>query len=191
MCLCKLKMRELGMNLRKFTAEELLYIAVFSALGLAAKPIITPVVHLVSAPLMIPGGSLAGGFYMMWLVLAAVVVDKFGAAFLVGLVQAIVILSLGFFGSHGAVSLVSYTVPGLVVELVRFLFRNTKTVYTQVFMCVAANVSGSLIVILLVMRLPLFPLLIAVLSAAISGIIGGLISFSILKKMQKFGIIEE
>ncbi|MDN5353891.1 MAG: hypothetical protein PWQ09_647 [Candidatus Cloacimonadota bacterium] len=178
------------MNLNKFSAEELLYIAVFSALGLATKPIITPIVHLVSTPLLIPGGSLAGGFYMMWIVLAAVVVDKLGAALLVGVVQAIVILSLGFFGSHGAVSLLSYTVPGVMVELARLLFRNKEAVFAQAFMCSVANISGALIVTLLVMRLPLIPLIISLLAAAISGIIGGLVSYNITKKMRKFGIIE-
>lgn len=178
------------MNLRKFSAEELLYIAVFGALGLATKPIITPAVHLVSAPLMIPGGSLAGGFYMMWLVMARIVVNKFGSAFLTGLVQAIVILSLGFFGSHGAVSLLSYTFPGLIIDVFAIFFKNKKnSVFAHTFLCSLANISGAFIVTILVMRLPLLPLLISLLAAAISGIIGGLVSFAIIKKMKKYDIL--
>ncbi len=52
-----------------------------SALGLAAKPIITPLIHLISAPLMVPGGSLAGGLYMMWIALAIAIVNKPGAGY--------------------------------------------------------------------------------------------------------------
>ncbi|RLC55794.1 MAG: hypothetical protein DRH89_06945, partial [Candidatus Cloacimonadota bacterium] len=76
--------------LRKYSSQDLLYIAIMSALGLAAKPIITPLIHLISAPLMIPGGSLAGGLYMMWIALAIAIVNKPGAGLLVGITQAIV-----------------------------------------------------------------------------------------------------
>ncbi|RLC49773.1 MAG: hypothetical protein DRI23_08525, partial [Candidatus Cloacimonadota bacterium] len=114
--------------LAKFTSQDLLYIAIFSALGLAIKPIVTPIIHLISAPLMIPGGSLAGGFYMMWLVLAIVIVQKPGAGILVGITQAIVMISLGYFGNHGAVSLLSYTLPGVAAELVSLLFKNKSSI---------------------------------------------------------------
>lgn len=175
--------------LRKFTSQDLLYIAIFSALGLAVKPIVTPLVHLVSAPLMIPGGSLAGGFYMMWLALAMAIVQKPGTGFLVGLVQAIVMISLGYFGNHGAVSLLSYTLPGIAAELVSLLFRNKGSLSAQCSICTFANLSGALVVTLLVMRLALIPLLIAMMAAAISGIIGGILSYSLFKKLKKYRIV--
>jgi len=175
--------------LKKFSTQDLLYIVIFSALGLAIKPVITPLVHLVSAPLMIPGGSLAGGLYMMWLSLTIAVVNKTGAGFLVGLVQAIVMLSLGFFGNHGAVSLISYTLPGIAAEIVAKFFKDNKTVYAQTWICTSANISGSIVVTVLVMRLALIPFLISIVAAAISGIIGGILSYRLFQKLRSYNIL--
>ncbi|KQC07655.1 MAG: hypothetical protein APR54_05775 [Candidatus Cloacimonas sp. SDB] len=175
--------------LSRYSSQDLLYIAVLSAMGFAIKPIVTPLVHLISAPLMIPGGSLAGGFYMMWLALAVAIVNKPGAAFLVGLVQAIVMISLGFFGSHGAVSLISYTLPGISAELAAFLFRKKDSVEAQTAICTSANVTGAFIVTLLIMRLAFIPMMISLIAAAVSGITGGIISYLLLKKLKKYRII--
>ncbi len=173
----------------KFSSQDLLYIAVMSALGLAVKPIVTPLIHLISAPLMIPGGSLAGGFYMMWLILAAAIIKKKGAAFLVGFVQAVVMLALGYFGNHGAVSLISYSLPGVAVELVSLVFRNKESIYFHVIASTAANISGAIVVTILVMRLATIPLIISLLAASVSGIFGGIISRAIHQKLLKFRII--
>jgi len=175
--------------LEKYSSQDLLYIAILSALGFAIKPIVTPLVHIISAPLMIPGGSLAGGFYMMWLALAVVMVNKPGAAFLVGLVQAIVMISLGYFGNHGAVSLISYTLPGVAAEIAAFMFRKKDSLAAQTSICTAANIIGALIVTILIMRLALIPLLISIIAAAISGISGGIISFFLIKKLKKYRLI--
>ncbi|MBN2460686.1 MAG: ECF transporter S component [Candidatus Cloacimonetes bacterium] len=175
--------------LRKFSSRDLLLIAIFSALGLTIKPIVTPLIHLVSAPLMIPGGSLAGGFYMMWISLAMAVSGKFGTGILVGLIQAIVMITLGYFGSHGAVSLLSYSLPGIMAESVGLFYTKRTRLGFHTWSCVIANISGALIVTILVMRLPLLPLLISTVAAAISGIIGGILSWKILHKLLKFGLV--
>jgi ABC-type cobalt transport system, permease component len=175
--------------LKKFSTQDLLYIAIFSALGLAVKPIITPIIHLISAPLMIPGGSLAGGFYMMWLALAIAVVGKTGAGLLVGITQAIVMISLGYFGNHGAVSLLSYTLPGVAAELVSFLYKNKASIFAQASICTVANVSGALVVTVLVMRLAMLPLIISLIAAAISGIVGGIVSYSLFNKLKQYRIV--
>jgi ABC-type thiamin/hydroxymethylpyrimidine transport system permease subunit len=175
--------------LEKFTSQDLLYIAVLSAMGFAVKPIVTPIVHIISAPLMIPGGSLAGGFYMMWLSLAVVIINKPGAALLVGIVQAIVMISLGYFGSHGAVSLISYTLPGLVAEAAALLFRKKDTVEAQAVICSAANIAGALVVTILIMRLALIPLIISLIAAAVSGITGGIIAYFLIIRLKKYRLI--
>ena len=177
--------------LGRYSSQDLLYIAILSALGLAVKPIVTPLIHLISAPLMIPGGSLAGGFYMMWIALSIAIVKKPGAGLLVGITQAIVIISLGYFGNHGAVSLLSYTLPAVSVELIAILYKNQGSLFAQVSMCTFANITGALIVTLLIMRLTLIPLLISLVAATISGILGGILSFSILKKLILYRIIEK
>ncbi len=175
--------------LRKYSSQDLLYIAIMSALGLAAKPIITPLIHLISAPLMIPGGSLAGGLYMMWIALAIAIVNKPGAGLLVGITQAIVMLSMGYFGNHGAVSLISYTLPGLMAEIVSLFFKNKQTLSFHVLVVTVANIAGAITVTIIVMRLATIPFIISLIAAAISGIVGGIISFSMFNKLKKFRII--
>ena len=175
--------------LRKFSSRDLLLIAVFSALGLAVKPIVTPLIHLISAPLMIPGGSLAGGFYMMWIALAIAVTRKFGTGILIGITQAIVMISLGYFGNHGAVSLLSYTLPGLAAELTALPFKDFNKPDPHILICMTANVTGTVVVIFLVMRLPLVPALISVSVSTLSGILGGIISLALYKKLLKFNLI--
>ena len=175
--------------MKKFSTLDILHISVFSALGMASKPIITPIIHIFSSLIMIPGGSLAGGLYMMWMVLAAAVVRKSFSATLVGFTQAVAALILGNFGNHGAVNLISYTLPGLVVDVV-FLFTKGRTVTSQSILCVSANICGTLIVSSLVMKLAFIPLLMAIIASIISGIMGGLVSFMIYKKLIKYQIIE-
>jgi len=175
--------------LRKYSSQDLLYIAILSALGLAAKPIIIPLIHLISAPLMIPGGSLAGGLYMMWIALAIAIVNKPGAGLLVGITQAIVMLSMGYFGNHGAVSLISYTLPGLMAEIVSLLFRNKRTLIFHVPTVTVSNLAGAITVTIIVMRLATIPFIISLIAAAISGIVGGIISFSMFNKLKNHNII--
>jgi len=159
-------------KLAKFTSRDLLYIAVMSALGLAIKPVVTPLVHLISAPLMIPGGSLAGGLYLLWMVLLICLVRKSGAALLMGIAQALVMVGLGYFGSHGALSLISYTSP-----------------VTHVILCVSANMTGAMVVAWLLMRITLLATLLSLTAAAISGIIGGILSYKIYLELKEYRLI--
>ncbi len=126
---------------------------------------------------------------MMWLALAIAVVGKTGAGLLVGITQAIVMISLGYFGNHGAVSLLSYTLPGVAAELVSFLYKNKASIFAQASICTVANVSGALVVTVLVMRLAMLPLIISLIAAAISGIVGGIVSYSLFNKLKQYRIV--
>ena len=64
--------------LSSFSVYNLILIAVVSSLGVATKPIVVPLVHVVTGPLFIPGGAIAGGFYMFWIVLGIGLVKKRG-----------------------------------------------------------------------------------------------------------------
>ena len=160
-----------------------------SALGLAVKPIVTPLIHLISAPLMIPGGSLAGGLYMMWIALAIAIVNKPGTGLLVGITQAIVMLSMGYFGNHGVVSLISYSMPGLTAEIISLFFRDKRSLLFHILAVTVANLTGAVVVTIIVMRLAAIPLMISLIAAAISGIVGGIASYSVFKRLVKFNLV--
>ena len=48
----------------RYTARDLVFIALMAAAGIAIKPLVVPVVRVVAVPLGLPGGSLVGGIYM-------------------------------------------------------------------------------------------------------------------------------
>lgn len=175
--------------LGRFSIRNLTLIAAMAALGLAVKPIVVPLVHLLSTPLMIPGGALAGGFYMMWLVLAAGLTRQPGSAVLTGLVQAILVLVTGVPGSHGALSLITYTLPGLVIDLFLLLIRQQINHRFIAFMaCLLANLAGTALTNVIFFSLPLIPLLLSLMTAAFSGGLGGLLAWEILKALARYGI---
>jgi len=172
--------------LEKFTLFELILLALIAAAGIAVKPVVVAVSHLITGPLFIPGGALAGGFYMLFVVLGGALVGKRGSATLVCVIQGIVVLVSGIYGSHGAASLITYIVPGLLVDLVWLICRMNGTSLIACFIGgITANVSGSVLVNLIFFRLPLIPLLFTTALAALSGGLGGIITWQIVKHFKK------
>lgn len=176
--------------LRRFTVKDMILIAAMAALGIAVKAVVVPLVHLVSAPLLLPGGALAGGLYMMWLVVAAGLTGKRGAATLVGLVQAILVVLTGVGGSHGLLSLVSYTLPGLAIDVGLLALRHRVCCLPCAFISgILANISGTVAVNLIFFHLPLTPLLFSLAAAAFSGGVGGVLAWHLLQALRRFQIV--
>lgn len=130
---------------------------------------------------------------MLWLGLAVVLVPKRGSAFLTAFVQGAVTLVLGYFGHHGVMSIIIYTAPGLTVELIALLFRDKKTLFAQTSMITGANITGSALVALLIMRLPVILLAISLTASVISGILGGVAGYAIINRLvhYRFELLEK
>ncbi|MFI3237464.1 MAG: ECF transporter S component [Lachnospiraceae bacterium] len=174
-------------KLRMFSVFDLIVIALMSGLGLAMKPIIVPLIHIITGPLFIPGGAVAGGFYMLWIMLAMGIVKKKGTCALVGIVQGIMVITMGSIGSHGIASLLTYALPGVFAEI-PFLFSKDKkfNMLHFLFAGVFANLAGTYGSNLVFFNLPLIPLFVSLSAASVSGALGGMISFNISNKLQKF-----
>ncbi|MCL0065787.1 ECF transporter S component [Dehalococcoidia bacterium] len=176
-----------GKFFARFSMFDLVIIALMAALGIAAKPVIVPLVRIITGPLLIPGGALAGGFYMMWLIIPAGLVGKAGTAALVAIVQAILVMATGIWGTHGIASLATYILPGVAVDLVFLFARRRKYNFGHYFLAgMAANVTGTFLVMVVFFKLPLIPLLFALSCGALSGGLGGLIAYNVVKRFQKF-----
>ncbi|HKL43314.1 MAG TPA: ECF transporter S component [Clostridia bacterium] len=171
--------------LKNFTVFELITIALTASLGIASKPIITPLTHLITGPLFIPGGAVAGGFYMMWIVLGAALIKKRGSATLIALTQGIIIMITGAFGSHGVISLITYGLPGFAIDII-FTILNRKLNSSLDFFAagIIANISGTYLSNLVFFRLPLLPLIISLSIGALSGGLGGLLAFFIYNNVK-------
>lgn len=176
---------------KKFSIIEIIVIALIGALGIATKPVIVPFAHIITGPLYIPGGAVAGGLYMMWIVLGLGLVGKVGTATLISIVQAIMVVSLGIYGTHGIVSFFTYIIPGLVVDLYVLFTRRKELQAGDYFIGgILANISGTFLVNLVFFRLPLIPLVLTLASASLSGGIGGLIAYGIIKNLKRNQVIK-
>jgi energy-coupling factor transport system substrate-specific component len=183
-----LEMKRMIRRLR-YSTKDLILIAILAAVGLAVKPLIKPLMHFVTTPLGIPGGTLAGGFYMMWLTLAMAMTKRFGAATLTGLLQGFIVLISGWFGSHGALSIFTYAFPGLVIDVFGLLYKRYDKLDGQMLYCLLANLTGTWLVGLMIMRLPKAPFALALILSVISGIIGGALAFLIYKDLHKHKLV--
>lgn len=186
----KMKNRELEPEKPYYRLSDYLVLALLAATGIAFKSVIVPLVQIITAPLFVPGGVLAGGFYMMFLILGTSLTGKRGAAFLVSFIQAVLVTTVGPVGFHGAASLFTYTISGLGVELWFYLSGHRGCCSFCCFVAgVVANLTGSLAVNFVIFRLPWIPLLLALATAALSGGLGGLLAHSIGRKMRKAKIL--
>ncbi len=176
--------------LKRFTTRDLIVIAILAAMGVAVKPLVGPLIKTVSRSLLIPGGALGGGFYMMWLVLAVTLVPRYGSGLLTGLVQALAVFVLGWYGSHGAFTLVSYTLPGMVADLSSLPLRRYRDYpCSHIWICILANLTGTLMSGYVLMRLQLRPLLYAAGISIFSAAVGGLLSWSVFRQIKKLRLL--
>ena len=171
--------------LARFSIYDLIVLSLMACLGIATKPLVVPLAHIITGPLFIPGGAVAGGLYMMWIVLGAGLVGKLGAATLIAAVQAIVVMAMGMLGTHGIMSIFTYILPGLAVDLVFLVTRHRGCCSGCCFAAgIAANTSGALLVNLIFFRLPMVPLVLTLSAAALSGGVGGLIAHGVMIRFK-------
>ncbi|MCF6463228.1 ECF transporter S component [Clostridium sp. Cult1] len=175
----------------KFSVFEIIVIALMATLGIATKPVIVPLAHIITGPLYIPGGAIAGGLYMMWIVLGMGLIRKIGVATLISIVQAIMVVSLGIYGTHGIISFLTYIIPGLIVDSYMLMVKSKIFQKGDFFIAgILANVSGTFLVNVIFFRLPLIPLVLTLATASLSGGIGGLIAYGSYKQLRKNQVLE-
>ena len=171
----------------KIATIDLVLMALFASLGIATKNIVHPLVAVITEPLYIPAGAVAGGVYMMWPVLAFGFVRKVGAASMTSLTQALMSLVMPF-GNFGLLSFIIYLGPGLAIDAFFLLSRHKACCAPCCMMASGiANAVGTVLVAALVLVLPLAVLSFLAVIAAISGSIGGFIANMLLVRIGKIG----
>ncbi|MEA4921923.1 MAG: ECF transporter S component [Eubacteriaceae bacterium] len=177
--------------LQKFSVYDLVVMAIMAAVGIAIKPAVVPLAHLVTGPLMIPSGALAGGLYMMWLVIGYGIVKKPGTATIISIVQAILVLITGVVGSHGIMSLFTYIAPGIAMDLALLITGHRVCCRgCAVLAGAVANVTGTACVNIVFFQAPGVYLVLILAVALLSGGAGGLIAWELLKVMDKYHLIK-
>ncbi|SEF60736.1 ABC-type cobalt transport system, permease component [Caloramator fervidus] len=103
----------------RFTIKEMILISLIAAISVITKPYL----KILAGPLPI-AGILVGCIYMMWIVLIAFFINKKFCATLFSLIQAILVLILGFAGKWGFWVLITYPLSGIAVDLIFFIKIN-------------------------------------------------------------------
>lgn len=170
----------------RFSILDLVTIALLASLGIASKPLVAPFFNFLSSSFFLPKGALQTGIYMFWLVLSRGIVGKFGAGTLTALVQAVLVMTIGLVGNQGIVSLITYSLPGLAIDLVSSVWGKREfTASCAALSCIAASLTAFSLSSFLVFRLPIPYFLLGLFIAAVSGFVGGLIAYVVLKKVKQ------
>ncbi len=171
--------------LKNITTLDAVFVALMAACGIALKPIIGPFAKLIGSAFFIPSGSIAGAIYMVWPMLALLVVRKTGTATLVGLIEGIVVMVTGMYGSHGLLTLITYTIPGIFIDLGFLFIKPFKSRWLLFLPASMGNMSGSLLVGVIIMHLPKIPLIISLIPSFIFGGLGGYLSWGFYQWLVK------
>ncbi len=176
--------------LQRFTVYDLVIIAIMAAIGIVIKPVVVPLAHIVTGPLMIPSGALSGGLYMMWMVIAYGIVKKPGTATLTALVQALLVFFTGIIGSHGIMSLITYTCPGIVMDIVLLAIGHRVCCRgCAVIAGAAANVTGTITVNVVFFQVPGVYLILVLSLGLLSGAVGGFLAWELIKVIEKYHLV--
>ena len=154
-------------------------------LGIFAKKLVLPAANILTDSLHIPGG-VGTSFSLMFIVVAAVFVPRFGSATLMGLVQSGIALCMGTVGSMGALAPIGYILPGFAIDCVLFVSRklNFGRNESLVIANSLAAVSACIVANMIVFNLRGIVLLLYVSVALTSGAICGLLAGSIAEKLE-------
>jgi len=159
--------------------------ALCCVLGLLSKKLINPFANIITDSLHIPGG-LSAGFSILFLVIAAELVQLPHCGLMMGAVQGLLALVTGRVGSMGLLSPIGYLLPGLVIDLVYrisspfSLSRTDRTVLSNSGAAAAASMAANLIVF----RLPGPALCLYLGVSATAGAFYGLLASSITARID-------
>lgn len=164
--------------------RTLIFLALCCDLGLFSKRIIAPAANLITDALHIPGG-ISTSFSLMFLVVAAAVVGRFGCATVMGAVQSALALAFGMVGSMGALSPIGYIVPGLAIDTVLAVTRRSPLSQRDriVLANAAAAPCAALTANLIVFRLQGPALLLYLCVSASTGTVAGLLGAELVRRL--------
>ena len=167
-----------------------IFLALCSDFGLFAKRLIAPAANIITDALHIPGG-IGTSFSLMFLVIGAMLINRFGCATLMSIVQSLMALALGMIGSMGALSPIGYIIPGLFIDCVVSVGARVSgdrlliAIFANMISAAAASFTANAIVFHLYGIPLLLYISVALFSGAICGLVGGKISERIRPLIEK------
>ena len=167
--------------MRRSKLKRLIFMALCCDLGLFTKRFISPGANIITDFLHIPGG-ISTGFSIMFLIIAAELIQTPRCGVMMGTVQGFLALIMGRVGSMGLFSPIGYIMPGLAIDLVYYLCRSPlisrtdRMVLANGLAAVSASVTANLIVFHLQGPVLWLYLCISATSGSLYGILGAAIA---------------
>ena len=134
---------------RVLSTRQLVYLAICIALSLVSKRIVSPLTNLITDFVRLPGGGAATAFSILFLVIGTSGISWPFAGTFAAFIQGILAMCLGMSGYQGAMIILTYTFPGIVIDLVRAVVPARGNLY-YMMCCGAANTAAAVIANLLV-----------------------------------------
>ena len=173
---------------KRVPLSHLAFLAICVALSLVTKRVISPITNLLTDFIRIPGGGAATAFSLTFLIVGTGGLRWRWATTAAGFVQSLIALSLGMSAFQGAFAVLTYTLPGVVIDLLRCVYPHRNITYFSLS-CGVANTVGALLTNLLVFRLDglafLLWMLVACTVGLFAGCLGGML-YCRLEKMPEF-----
>ena len=170
---------------RKISNKELVFMAICIALGLVCKIFIAPLTNIVTDFIRLPGGSAVSAFAILFLAIGVSVTNWRCAGTIAGLLQAVLALCLGMSSNQGLFAFVTFTVPGMVIDVIRLFMKDRDSVYLLVS-CTLSNVAGAIASNFIVFGFESAMLILWLLVAACFGIMAGGIGSVLIRRMNCF-----
>ena len=174
----------------KIPLRHLIFLAICVALSLVTKRVISPITNLLTDFLRIPGGGAATAFSLMFLVVGTSTLQWRWATTAAALIQGLLALSMGMSAYQGAFAILTYTLPGVVIDLFRRFYPHRNKTYFALS-CAAANTAGAFLANLLVFRLEGIVFLLWMLVACSVGLFGGMLGELVLRRIVRIPEFKE
>ncbi len=163
---------------------HLAFLGICVAFSLVTKRVISPITNLLTDFLRIPGGSAATAFSLLFLVVGTSRLKWSWATTATSFVQSLIALGIGMSTYQGAFALVSYALPGLVIDLFRKFYPHRNMAFFTLS-CAAANTAGALFSNLLTFRLEGAALLLWLLIGCVFGLFFGFLGGLVFNRLEK------
>ncbi len=161
-------------------------LAILASLGVVCKPLLSPIFNVLTDFIFIPGGSTLTGFTLSFLLIGASLTPTKCPATKMAFIQSVLALCMGVSGYQGAFVLVSYTIPGVVIDLL-LQPKLRKRCGEQLALAIAgmcATMAGALCTNSAFFQLETIPFILFLSMGAISGLCGSQIAFYLVKRLR-------
>lgn len=175
---------------RNFRTRQLVFLSLCTGMGLVGKQLFAPAVNMLTDLIRLPGGGASTAFSLVFVVIGSAATDWPVAATLACAAQGLLALCVGMSGYQGVFILLTYAVPGIVIDAIRHFCPERNDTFFCLACClgntVGAAVSNALIFHLRSTALVLW-LLVAASCGAVIGILGG----AVYGRLTKTGAVKE